>query len=65
MTSNHRSNIPGYDLKRLTPRGHVIREKDSLILYCTIYDPKFVILPTQFDVIMELLNILVTLTVLL
>ena len=35
------------------------------ILYYTIYDPKFVILPMQFDVIVELLNILVKFTVLL
>ena len=65
LTSNHRSNSPDNDHKRLTPLGHVIREKGSPILYYTIYDPKFVILPMQFDVIVELLNILVKFTVLL
>jgi len=65
VASNHGRNSPNNDLKRLTPRGHIIKEKGSLIVYCTIYDPKFIILPMQFDVITELVNILVKLTVLL
>ena len=57
VTSNHRSNSP-----ENTPCGDVIRRKSNLILYCKFYDPNFVIQPTQFDVIMELLNISFKLT---